>query len=272
MLARHEIYLRREAGSAWPWTDDRILMNFKFTNVYREFDRQTVWIRENVREPFAEHPHLWFMLCIARIGYTRETLAQLIASTAWPTEGGRWSHAELVKITERNLRRNGGPGVFYAAYMVNHHLWQELDALWKARGVVEPRLHGSLARAFDVLRGYPGWGPFMSYEVVTDLRHTRYLRHAPDVMTWANMGPGSRRGLNRVLSASLNTSYKPAEFCRHLTAILDVLRGTLWPRASAKWPRLELRDVEHSLCEFDKYERARLGEGRPKQRYVHTGK
>ncbi len=33
----------------------------------------------------------------------------------------------------------------------------------------------------------------------------------------------------------------------------------------AIWPPLELREIEHSLCEFDKYERVRLGEGKPKQ-------
>ncbi len=36
---------------------------------------------------------------------------------------------------------------------------------------------------------------------------------------------------------------------------------------NVKYPRLELRDIEHSLCEFDKYERVRLGEGRPRSMY-----
>ena len=33
-------------------------------------------------------------------------------------------------------------------------------------------------------------------------------------------------------------------------------------------PSLEMRDIEHSLCEYDKYERARLGQGRPRSRFV----
>ena len=32
-------------------------------------------------------------------------------------------------------------------------------------------------------------------------------------------------------------------------------------------PKLEMRDIEHSLCEFDKYERVRNGEGAPRGRY-----
>jgi ppGpp synthetase/RelA/SpoT-type nucleotidyltranferase len=34
----------------------------------------------------------------------------------------------------------------------------------------------------------------------------------------------------------------------------------------------EMREVEHSLCEFDKYERTRLGQGRPRSKYVHKEK
>jgi hypothetical protein len=31
-----------------------------------------------------------------------------------------------------------------------------------------------------------------------------------------------------------------------------------------------MREVEHTLCEFDKYERVRLGQGRSKRRYRPT--
>jgi hypothetical protein len=34
-------------------------------------------------------------------------------------------------------------------------------------------------------------------------------------------------------------------------------------------PMLEMRDIEHSLCEFDKYERVRLGQGRPRSKYTY---
>jgi hypothetical protein len=32
---------------------------------------------------------------------------------------------------------------------------------------------------------------------------------------------------------------------------------------------LEMRDIEHSLCEFDKYERVRLGQGKPRSKYTY---
>ncbi|MGF2043736.1 nucleotide kinase domain-containing protein, partial [Staphylococcus aureus] len=32
-------------------------------------------------------------------------------------------------------------------------------------------------------------------------------------------------------------------------------------------PRFEARDIEHTLCEFDKYERVRLNEGKMRSKY-----
>jgi hypothetical protein len=40
--------------------------------------------------------------------------------------------------------------------------------------------------------------------------------------------------------------------------------GALWPK---DWPKLEMRDVEHTLCEFDKYERVKAGEGQMRAKY-----
>jgi hypothetical protein len=36
-------------------------------------------------------------------------------------------------------------------------------------------------------------------------------------------------------------------------------------------PKLELRDIEHSLCETDKWLRVALGQGRPRSKYPGTG-
>ncbi len=66
MRARHQVYLDRKAGKPGPWTSDPILAGGRFCNVFRELDTVTIWVRENIREPWADHEHLWFMLCIAR--------------------------------------------------------------------------------------------------------------------------------------------------------------------------------------------------------------
>ena len=41
-----------------------------------------------------------------------------------------------------------------------------------------------------------------------------------------------------------------------------------WPE---DWPEWEMRDVEHVLCEVEKYEKTRSGEGTPKQLFDGGG-
>lgn len=69
-----------------PWTADPILAEYRFCNVRREDDRVTRWIAQHVREPFADHPLLWLMLCACRQINWPATIAELINfEGAWPS-------------------------------------------------------------------------------------------------------------------------------------------------------------------------------------------
>lgn len=278
MMERHNIYLRRETGAPPPWTKDEILSTYKFTNVYRELDRVTVWVRKRIREPYRDHPNLWFMLCIARQINWPPTLDWLIHHrSAWPVDDG-WDWKEAMRV----MRKRAGLGekVYTGAYMLTANAGGllnkvpgkfdkpeitcklVLNGVWKHRGFLEPVMHTSMQEATGTLKDvYTGFGGFMSYEVACDLRYTRYLQHAPDVRTWAHAGPGAKRGLNRLLGKGA----KERPFLSDRAAV-EAMQWLLW-KISPEWPhlpRLEMREIEHSLCEFDKYERARLGEGRPR--------
>jgi hypothetical protein len=39
-----------------PWTEDEILKQFKFCQVFREDDRTTRWFREHIRDPLKDSP------------------------------------------------------------------------------------------------------------------------------------------------------------------------------------------------------------------------
>jgi len=102
-------------------------------------------------------------------------------------------------------------------------------------------------------------GPFLSYEMVTDLRHTPILKNAPDINTWSNAGPGCKRGLRRIWS-----EVHPSQLLNAMRYLLEISSRYLKDHV----PSLELRDIEHSCCEFDKYARVYYGEGRPRSLYV----
>jgi hypothetical protein len=109
----------------------------------------------------------------------------------------------------------------------------------------------------------------MAHAVVTDVRYTTLLGDPPDVHTWAAAGPGAARGLSRVVYGTLgafnyHSDGDQVTLNQGMQRLLLQAQGNFkhWPLS---WPTWDMRTVEHTLCEFDKYERTRLGEGRPKQ-------
>jgi hypothetical protein len=106
----------------------------------------------------------------------------------------------------------------------------------------------------------------MAYEIVTDLQHTPgFLDRAPDIMTWANAGPGAIRGLNRIHGRPLEQQHPKQKTNEEMREILQASQDpTNWP---ADWPSWDMRTVEHTGCEWDKYERLRLGQGTVKGVY-----
>ena len=127
---------------------------------------------------------------------------------------------------------------------------------------------GSLQKAWEELVTHYFMGPFMAYEVITDLSHTPVLSGASDIYSWANAGPGAKRGCNRILGRDKDHPISQPECNRIMRALLDKSWDWGW-NGTKPWPRWTMREVEHTLCEWDKYERARLGQGRPRGVYPH---
>lgn len=288
ILEREAVRVRRQRGAPPPWTKDPILRAYRFTNVHREADAVTLWVKRHIREPYAAHPNLWFMLCVARLVNLPAALQELLGTRYAFGLERRWQPHAFATVLEARRRRE--VQMIGAAYMVTtqgeamskpRYLAEvPLQGLWtRARGAQDSfvrRLSATLAEAHAALMETRGWGPFLAAQVVADLKYTRYLRKAPDWWTWAALGPGSLRGLKRVLGESVTGAWatscrglQPSEFAGPVRlAQLQALRQALSADLHATRPapiRLCLQDFQNCLCEFDKYERVRRGEGRPKQ-------
>jgi len=279
---RHKIYLRRvEQKLPAPWTDDPILHKFRFTNVYRELDNVTLWFARNARHRY-DHDDLRTMMAtvVFRL-FNRNTtgeaiFCQKIINGLTPFEDFITS-GDAFRMAP-SIRSFCGKGPYCTgAYIINSPngmdkltgVLQMIQWVWNRRDefLDEIRRVRTLEHAWDQFRKVNHIADFTSYEFVTDLRWTCLLRDATDIMSWANPGPGAMRGLNRLYGRPLDSKQKKHLFVCEMRAVLDTSRNPdLWP---AYWPALEMRDVEHTLCEFDKYERARLGQGRPRGVYPH---
>jgi len=276
---REAIRQRKAAGDAPPWTRDPILAAYRFCCVRREDDATTVWIRKNIREPFATDRYLWLMLCIARQINLPDSLTELIARRAWPTDE-RFHTDDLEDVLL--ARQERGERLLRAAYIVHPDndpaspWYRKPMPIYIARGVIRPLWKDrdrfaayfdksprqrSLEAVHSLLMQYPGWAEFMAYQAVVDMRWTALLDQARDISTWAAAGPGTCRGLNRLHRWPVETRITQEQALAELRELVALLRERL-PEM-----QLDLSDCPNIVCEFDKHERGRLGEGKLKRRY-----
>jgi hypothetical protein len=273
MAERHTIYQRKtEQQLERPWTKDKILQTYRFCNVYRELDTTTIWIRKHWREKMKRNPNLPFAMLVARMINRPSTLATITEKCGLPEASRAWcnhAHRVLATLVNSGVKIYGGAYIITAGGQEGPKYDYTANCLREAAATPwlssPTRWSMSLEHLWAEFRELPGCGPFIAYEIATDLRWTRFY-NGKDHMTWANPGPGAMRGINRILTGEANGERLPRglyiETMVRLTAMANEHRDLKW------MPRFEVRDIEHSLCETDKYLRAKHGEGRPKQRYT----
>lgn len=270
---REKIRIARAAG--WPykfWTKDPIFQNNRFCCVRREDDRVTLWIRKNIRERWPDHPHLWFMLCAARQLNWPPTLEELINGRGWPTST---KFSPKVMADALRSRQDRDEKVFTGAYLLgggNHtgqskvdyiaktvlgNLWRSHHRLsdWFNNG--SPTLQGAVER----LQEFPGWGPFLSYQAVVDMRFTKILGKAADRTSFACAGPGTRRGLNRVFG-------RPKKQPLSQEQALDEIQYIYTALTQLVDVQFDFSDVPNIMCETDKMIRVRNGEGKMRSTFT----
>ena len=270
---RYNILLNRRAGlPREEWTVDPVLKTWSFCNIFREDDKVTEWFRTHIRDPlkndkrvlFATIAFRWFNSINAG-----EVLKPYLLEGVWPVE-------ELKPLLEARKAADGK--IVTGAYIIKTPpKLSKIDALLHLIALTH-RMEGgimlvwdytSLERSWDAVRTIPYMGDFTSYEVVTDLRHTKMLRDATDVHTWANPGPGCAAGLGELFHQdrdyyNRHSSYHRKRMMEEMQLLLAMSQqNKYW---SHGWPQWELREVEHTLCEFDKYRRGQQGL-RLKRRY-----
>lgn len=266
IVERHAIWERRLLGCPKPWTLDAILQSYRFCNAYRELDTVTEWITDNWRSPHAHDPDLWFAMCVARLINWPDTLQAL----GYPVP---WNAARFVAVL--HARKATGKA-FGGAYIVstNGHKMDKaeylaqhvLTPLWSSRAALRPHAGDTLGAFHTRLQEFNGMGSFMAAQVVADVKYVMPLRNASDWFIWAASGPGSRRGLNRLLGRETGAPWREADW----RAELFKLHTRILTDLPKHMPSLHAQDLQNCLCEFDKYMRVKLGEGKPRAGYPGT--
>lgn len=269
IVQRERCRVGRENRLEKPWSDDPILQSYRFCNVRREDDTVTKWIHRHWLQPFeniADAKRMALAMIVARTVNSVNTLIEI----GFPAlDFDKWLLESRVKM---KTRRANGFQVWTGAYLVstNGHAMDKidyiLDKVWTpfmkhGRG---PFKGESLESYHKYLMHYDGLGSFMAGQVIADLKFSGMLSNAPDWNSWAPVGPGSKRGLNRYFSRPLEKNIKAEQVTRELLGVQLQVQQRLGLD-------LAVHNIQNCFCEYDKYMRVKLGEGKPRSSYPGKG-
>lgn len=269
---RYSILLRRRAGEPRPWTNDPIFQNNRFCCVHREDDRATIWLRENIRDKLRNEPKEVLAAIMAFRWFNKIETGEKIL----PFLLSEW---DSVKVY--NKLQNVKP-IVTGAYIIKtpDGMTKLKGVLWcidqflenMKKGMFDPILAGaaSMETACSVLQESPYLGRFMAGQIAADARFTALLDKAPDLLKWAQPGPGSTRGIGRVFFNDPDKfKYGSAKDEKEAIELIQVLlersqHEQYWPK---DWPSFEMQDIQNWNCEYSKYCTAEEG-GNMKRKFT----
>lgn len=260
LQAREQAREAKEFG-IYPHTEDPILAKYSFCNINREHDRVTQWVKATVRDnPRIQNATAMVVrIAIARIFNDPATFEGMVEPIGIDNT--------LAHVLERQKQ---GKRIFRGAYMMPSHGSSTQLKMPPAIYYLEAcrRLLGApwgsiktLEGACAQILGVHGFGPFLANQIVTDLRYTKWWRHADDWGTFVLGGPGTSRGLCRMFGEPLRIDKNQNWIHERLMIIRQMTLDTLGESPINTY-FLDPNNVSNSFCEFDKYERVRLNEGR----------
>lgn len=256
---RERVRAKHDAKTPGNWSDDPAFQTIRFCNVYREHDRVTRWIRENWRDPFADHPMLPLAMVIARLVNWPDTLLQL----GFPING--WDHEWFKRVLAK--RKADGDKVWTNAYMVTGGYSEggESKEVIIARVIAGAEFaithfsHPESLKGWFQLLSTPGLGPFLRGQVIADLKYTPKLKDAPDWWTWCAPGPGSQQGLNFLMGKAQSKTWRNDDFMEAINELRQHLPV-----------EIHAQDTQNVLCEYSKWFKfTHLGTP-PKNKYVRV--
>lgn len=278
---RQQVWHRRVVeGQAFPWSEDEILNEYRFTNVYRELDPGTQYAIQHILEKDALKSDKIFNIMMYRLIGRLETHDYLGFKTIE-------SFNSQVFEQELKYRRDvEDKPVFTGAYMVSGYNQMGSSDKVENVAVIFDQLSSDeefferlrsvegIEDAYDVIRSKPGFGNFLSYQVLVDLLYPVDCYNGGSVLPyshdeWSSPGPGAQKGLKKLVDGFKGFSR------------LDVMRwlrenqSEEFDRLGIDFPYLKTHDgrrlelslanIQNCLCEFYKYHKILNSNGRARR-------
>ncbi len=267
-----------------PWTDDPVLQRERFTNVYRELDPGTQYALTEILETTRAKEDKIFNIMLYRLIGRATTHAKIgfqQLNSFCPDE---------LKARLKYIRDEEREPPFTAAYMVSAYAFMgssdKTENVTRLFTIIQQRFAAfysqveacsTAAEVYAHLRSTPGFGNFLSYQVLVDLLYPLEVYGNRPLLPyshddWASPGPGAQRGITMLLSQGSTAEHlEVMGWLRDHQSDEFARLGLDFPylQDQAGQPiRLSLANIQNCLCEFHKYVKIAAGTGRGRRKFA----
>jgi hypothetical protein len=257
---RQSLFIRRLGGSLPPWTEDRVLSSFRFTNVYRAADRVSQYLIRNVLYQGEQTPDEIFFRALLFKFFNRIETWERLEAQAGPITWKGFDFDRYATVLDA-IAEHQVP-IYSAAYIMpsprfgygrkhRNHL-RLLEHMMRDSAPFRVERARSLREVFEILRSYPSLGNFLAFQFAIDLNYSAMLDFSE--MEFVVAGPGATSGVRKCFADS--AGFDDADIIRAVTEMADHEFERLGLSFSTLWGRpLQLIDCQNLFCEVDKYAR-----------------
>jgi hypothetical protein len=257
---RQRMYLARLAGDPPPWTTDAVLAAHRFTNSYRASDRVSQYLITQVSYRGSQDPdEVLFRTLLFRIfnkPATWQALMAALGAVSWDSYGFR-PYSQILAEGAK-----AGPVYNNAYVMPPVPAFDESRKYQQHLRLIEYIMNGTTAAlltsartatgAFNILSSSPGIGPFLAYQILTDLGYSEAFPF--DESEFAMPGPGALDGIAKCFG---KRAARPGKaIIRYMAETQDehfARLGLEFPGLRGR--PLQLIDIQNLFCEISKYAR-----------------
>ena len=286
-----------------PWTDNKIFRESKFTNVYRELDRNSQWQIKNILlDKSLSGINLIWKMMVFRFFNNPETFVKGMQEMGWQNGIPDWKdydEDEFASFIDRI--RQSGENPYTTAYLINSQAAPGKSRDYCYTNLIIPTLHKNVPQLISVVRRaktpediitylktMPAVADFIAHEFYQDFTYIPRYRGIEfmkfDQNDFTNVGPGASIGI-RLIYPSLKTVREQKQAIYWLRDLAEEWLTKIGDEKGEKmvylnWDtnkgayyltnncNITLHQIEMWLCEFQKYWKMIIGEGKQRSKFV----
>lgn len=259
---RQDIFFKRINNAEYPWSNDDILNNYKFTNVYRATDRVSQFlIRDIIYKGSQEPDELFFRIVLFKI-FNRISTWEFLQEELREISFKNYSFKAYDKLLLEVLKNKepiyspayimaSGKSVFGKERKHQNHLLL-IEKMINDKLPHKLQQCKSMEDVYALLLSYPTIGEFLAYQYTIDLNYSNLINFSE--MEFVKAGPGAKDGITKCFTSLGDYSYED------IIKMVADNQEIEFERLGIKFQNLggrnlQLIDCQNVFCEVDKYSR-----------------